>query len=231
MELKKKRILLIGKLVAIVAVLLFFPKIIDLIQSSSFNSSMSSKYIQVELKEGEMTEFAITPIPEGETREFKLPKSIVDMEMSMSKSPDDYLNELKETNEINNKKYFEDASLNNDGTLTLRLTQAQLEYRLNEIEEELKKCHETEKIEIVISENLHDITYYVEDDCSLNEWAFVSIKCVATIQSLRVFADINDDFTINATIIRKINGEVMYEFHGEKLRISDSEWNEKLKDE
>ena len=109
-------------------------------------------------------------IPKGETAKIILSEFWV----GWSRLSDTTIEDILEDINSGNEDFFwqEEAYANVDGSITLVLTQEQLERNIDRVEKNLERIAKDnyERMEIIISEDLQSVTYYIKEGCTTMQW-------------------------------------------------------------
>jgi len=170
-------------------------------------------------------------IPKGETIEITWPASLVEMSQSSDESIDDVLEAVN----VGNEDFFwqEKAYGNEDGSITLVLTQEQLEHRINSVEETIKKAmrENNDKMEIVIGQDFQSVVYYIKEGCTTSTWMWVYVVITANmIEAQMLLGTLPQNWDIKQKVIAERTGEILFEtsLRYENFEITDEEWNQKV---
>ncbi|BDF32403.1 hypothetical protein CE91St62_04740 [Lachnospiraceae bacterium] len=150
-------------------------------------------------------------IPEGETMEFIQPAFLVGLSQSSTETPEDVMQELEEGNY--GHELYEEAKLNEDGTLSMTVTGKQLENWISTSEDALNKRIEDgwdRGLEITINKDFTKVTYILKEGCEITslEWgmyAQVIIGCLFEIQPVTGIAP--EDCYVREVVKRELDGE------------------------
>ncbi|MCB6202401.1 hypothetical protein [Extibacter muris] len=169
-------------------------------------------------------------IPEGETMEFIQPAFLVGLSHSSTETPEDVLEDLEEGNY--GHELYEEAKLNEDGTLSMTVTGKQLENWISTSEEAINKRIEDgwdKGLEIKINKELTKVTYILKEGCEITslEWAMyaqVIIGCLFEIQSFTGIAP--EDCHVREVVKRESDGVVLIDAvsPGANYKVTDSQW-------
>ena len=169
-------------------------------------------------------------IPEGETMEFIQPAFLVGLSHSSTETPKDVLEDLEEGNY--GHELYEEAKLNEDGTLSMTVTGKQLENWISTSEEAINRRIEANKdkgMEIKINKDFTKVTYTLKKGCEKSslEWlidAQVIMGCLFEIQSFTGIAP--EGCHVREVVKRESDGVVIIDAvsPGAYYEVTDAQW-------
>ena len=170
-------------------------------------------------------------IPKGETAKIILS----DFWVGWSRLSDTTIEDILEDINSGNEDFFwqEEAYANEDGSITLVLTQEQLERNIDRVEENLERIAKDNygRMEIIISEDFQSVTYYIKEGCTILQWHIAYVGIVSYMFKAQTLSGIlPQGGDIRTIIIAEKAGEVIIDKRAgyEDFEITHEEWNQKV---
>ena len=193
------------------------------------NALIQGEIITDELKENlayKKTESITIPrnivVKDGETIDIILPPVIIginsDRQLITAKAEDD----------------ISDAYINDDGSMTIVLTDEQLDSRIKKVEDfTLRRISELDSMDVDIDDDFRCVNYYLKDKIDFTDFMFDRGNIEQMVFAAQVFSGI--DYTnchININVIDAETEEVLFVYNADAYGIYNlprqEEWNEKL---
>ena len=161
-------------------------------------------------------------VKDGETIDIILPPVVIginsDRQLITAKAEDD----------------ISDAYINDDGSMTIVLTDEQLESRIKKVEDfTFRRISELDSIDVHIDDDFRCVNYYLKDKVDFPDFMFDRGNIEQMVFAAQVFSGI--DYTncyIYLNVIDAKTEEVLFEYNADAYGIYDlptqEEWNEKL---
>jgi len=169
-------------------------------------------------------------IPDGETKDIVIPKSIINTSIS-DRPIEEFVEELEKGSE--NGEYYNNIEINENRTVTIKVTGKQLEHWIETTENILNKNLENAKkyMEVEISDDFQNVIYYVAENCTLQTWGVNSVGIQTQIAKAQVWIGTDaEDVKIYTIVIGKETNEKILEYStSEGYQIEGEEWDAKVK--
>lgn len=161
-------------------------------------------------------------VKDGETIDIILPPVIIginsDRQLITAKAEDD----------------ISDAYINDDGSMTIVLTDEQLESRIKKVEDfTLRRISELDSVDVQIDDDFRCVNYYLKDKIDFSDFMFDRGNIEQMVFAAQVLSGI--DYTncyINLNVIDAGTKEVIFVYNADAYGIynlpGQEEWNEKL---
>ena len=161
-------------------------------------------------------------VKDGETIDIILPPVIIginsDRQLITAKAEDD----------------ISDAYINDDGSMTIVLTDEQLESRIKKVEDfTLRRISELDSVDVQIDDDFRCVNYYLKDKIDFSDFMFDRGNIEQMVFAAQVLSGI--DYTncyINLNVIDAGTKEVIFTYNADAYGIynlpGQEEWNEKL---
>ena len=161
-------------------------------------------------------------VKDGETIDIILPPVVIginsEQQLITAKAEDD----------------ISDAYINDDGSMTIVLTEEQLESRIKKVEDfTFRRISELDSMDVHINDDFRCVNYYLKDKIDFSDFMFDRGNIEQMVFAAEVFSGI--DYTncyINLNVIDAETEEVLFAYNADAYGIynlpTQEEWNEKL---
>ena len=184
-----------------------------------------------EAKESSIDISSNVKIPDGETRKFILPAFWVNGSKLSSETIEVVLEDINKGNE--NNEWQEDAYVNADGSITLVLTQKQLDKNIElvkgNMEKRIAQCND--KMTVEIEENFQRVVYKMKQGSTITGWSIDAMVITQCLIKMQIFSGVPaDEFEVNEVIISELSGSIINEGSRRygSFEMTEDEWNERM---